>query len=65
MESDEVVEPAGNKAEESQYDIVDILPPFCKYFILECKISVSRNENSEESITYKYVSTREGGRGCR
>ncbi len=59
MESDEVVEPSGNKPEESQYDIVDILPPFCKYFILECEISVSRNENSEENITYKSVSTRE------
>jgi hypothetical protein len=51
MESDEVVESSGNKPEESQYDIVDILPPFCKYFILECEISVSRSENTEENIT--------------
>jgi hypothetical protein len=30
-----VVDPFDNKPDEIHYDVVDILPPFCKYFLIE------------------------------
>jgi hypothetical protein len=33
--SEMIVETVDNKHDENHYDAVDILPPFCKYFLIE------------------------------
>lgn len=35
LKSKTIVEPFNYEPDEYEYDVVDMLPPFCKYFLIE------------------------------